>query len=325
MQTHDITFIGTALVDSIIRDLDPTPVSATGYRAGSGTLCPGGEAVNGALAARKLGLDAAILCHLGADPAGDLVAGALERGGVDLAGVLRTQDHPTPVSTLLVARDGTRRSITNAAHRYNFHPERHLDRLPAGQILVLGSLFRAPFDDPEAVRGVLAAAGEGALCFADTKLPNFRRLTLEDLKDSLPRIDYIFPNEDEGAYCTGQTDPEAMAEVFLSYGVKNVIVKLGSRGCFFKNPRETFRLDAYAIDPVDATGAGDNFLAGFAAGLLAGWDHPSSLRFANACGAICTTAQGASAALRDRQQVLDFLAARPDPVREGTVAEGPSL
>ena len=308
----DITFIGTALVDSIVLGLDPEPVSATGYRAESGGLYVGGEAVNGSLAAAKLGLRPRILCSLGQDAAGDLVVSALEAGGVDTSAVLRTADHPTPVSTLLVREDGSRRSITNAAHRYNFHPERYGERFASSRALVLGSLFRAPFDDPDVIAGVLnAPEAEGALILADTKLPNFRKLTLEDLGESLPRIDYIFPNEDEGRYCTGQTDPEAMADVFLDYGVKNVIVKLGAHGCFFKNHRETLRLDAFPIRAVDATGAGDCFLAGFTASLLAGESHETALRFANACGALCTTALGASAGLRDRAQVEELIRNHP--------------
>ena len=308
----DITFIGTALVDSIVRGLDPTPVSATGYRAESGGLYVGGEAVNGSLAAAKLGLRPRILCSLGQDPAGDLVVSALEAGGVDTSAVLRSADQSTPVSTLLVREDGSRRSITNAAHRYNFHPERYGECFARSRALVLGSLFRAPFDDPDVVAGILnAPEAEGALILADTKLPNFRKLTLDDLRESLPKIDYIFPNEDEGRYCTEQRDPEAMADVFLDYGVKNVIVKLGAQGCFFKNHRETLRLDAFPIRAVDATGAGDCFLAGFAASLLAGEDHKTALRFANACGALCTTAMGASAGLRDRAQAEAFLASAP--------------
>ena len=304
----DITFIGTALVDSIVRGLDPEPVSATGYRAESGGLYVGGEAVNGSLAAAKLGLRPRILCSLGLDPAGDLVVSALKEGGVDVSAVLRSPDHPTPVSTLLVREDGSRRSITNAAHRYNFHPERYGERFARSRALVLGSLFRAPFDDPDVIAGVLnAPEAEGALILADTKLPNFRRLTLKDLGESLPRIDYIFPNEDEGRYCTGQTDPEAMADVFLNFGVKNVIIKLGAKGCFFKNARETIRLDAFPVRAVDATGAGDCFLAGFAASLLAGADHKTALRFANACGALCTTSLGASAGLRDRAQAEELI------------------
>ena len=69
MNTYDIVFIGTALVDSIIKGFDPNPISVTGYRAESGSLNVGGESVNGAIAAAKLGMKTAILCPLGNDAA----------------------------------------------------------------------------------------------------------------------------------------------------------------------------------------------------------------------------------------------------------------
>ena len=308
---YDVTCVGTALVDSIIRGFDPEPVSASGYRAESGTLNAGGEAVNGAIAAAKLGLRTRIVCALGADAAGDLIVAALERAGVDTGAVLRSAEHPTPVTTMFVRADGTRQSITNAAHRYNFHPERAPERFASSRIVTLGSLFRAPFDDPEIVcAAVRAAKAQGSLVFADTKLPNFRRLTLDDLSGALPLIDCIFPNEDEARYYSGETEPEAMADAFLRRGVKSVVVKLGAAGCLYKSETETIRLGAYDVAAVDATGAGDNFIAGFAAERLRGSDSASALRFANACGAICTTAVGASAALRSREQVLAFLETR---------------
>jgi sugar/nucleoside kinase (ribokinase family) len=40
---------------------------------------------------------------------------------------------------------------------------------------------------------------------------------------------------------------------------------------------------------------------------LRGASHDEALRFANACGAICTTAVGAGTALQSREQVLQFL------------------
>ena len=307
-QPFDMIFVGTALVDSIVRGFDPTPVSASGFRAESGTLSAGGEAVNGAVAAAKLGLRTRIVCALGEDDAGAIVGSALRRAGVAIDAVVRSDDHPTPVSTLLVNADSTRKSVTNAAHRYNFHPERYPARLAPARIVCLGSLFRAPFDDPDVLRGVLTAArAGGAVVFADTKLPNFRALSLDDVRDSLPLIDYIFPNEDEARHFSGRADPDAMADEFLRRGVKNVIIKLGAEGCLFKNTAERIRLDAYPIDAADATGAGDNFIAGFGCALLHGEDHAQALRFANACGAICATAVGASAALRDRAQVLEWI------------------
>ena len=304
----DLICIGTALVDSIIRGFDPEPISASGYRAASGSLHVGGEAVNEAMAAAKLGLKTGILCSLGEDEAGEMVVRALRRCGVDTSRILRAKEHPTPVTTMFVRADGTRKSVTNGAHRYNFHPERDAARFADARALILGSLFRAPFDDPEIVLAVLRAARAAEqIVFADTKLPNFRFLTLDDLRGALPLIDYLTPNEDEARYYSGKEDPDAMADVFLGYGVKNVVIKLGGKGCFFKNAEESILLPACDVLTVDATGAGDNFIAGFASELLRGASHAQALRFANACGAICTTAVGAAAALRDREQVLRLL------------------
>lgn len=304
----ELLTIGTALVDSIIKGFDPKPVSASGYRAESGTLSVGGEAVNGAIAAAKLGVRTAILCSLGNDSAGTLVTAALEANGVDTGRIVRSDEHPTPVTTMFVRDDGSRQSITNTAHRYHFHPERFLGDLTGVRAVVLGSLFRAPFDDPEVISAVLKAVkSQGILIAADTKLPNFQFLSLAELKEVLPLIDYITPNEDEARYYTSKSDPQEMAEVFLSSGVKNVIIKLSAKGCYFQNAERSLRLPPFRIEAVDATGAGDTFLAGFLASLLNGASVQEALLFANACGAICTTKVGAAAALRDRAQVLHFL------------------
>ncbi len=310
----DLICIGMALVDSIIRGFDPQPVSASGYRAVSGSLNVGGEAVNAATAAAKLGMKTGILCNLGPDAAGDMICAALEGCGVDTGRIIRSGS--TPVTTMFVNADGSRKSITNEAHRFNFHPETKPELFTDARALILGSLFRAPFDDPGILLSVLKSAKQaGQTVFADTKLPNFRVLSLNDIKKSLPLIDYITPNEDEAKYFTGEEEPEKMADVFLSYGVQNVIVKLGPRGCYLKNRSESLKLSALPVKAVDATGAGDNFVAGFASEILRGANARAALRFANACGAICSTAVGAGTALKSREQVLAWM--------EGEGASGP--
>ena len=306
----DLICIGMALVDSIIKGFDPHPVSASGYRAVSGSLNAGGEAVNEAMAAAKLGLKTGILCALGEDTAGDMIVDILQRSGVEVGRIVRSKENPTPVTTMFVNEDGTRKSITNRAHRYNFHPERFPARFTDARALILGSLFRAPFDDAEIIYSVLSSAKAAEqTVFADTKLPNFRFLKLEDVRDSLPLIDYMTPNEDEARYFSGKETPEEMADVFLSCGVRSVIIKLGGKGCYFKNADQSVFLPACRIRALDATGAGDNFVAGFASEILRGASDADALRFANACGAICTTAVGAGTALQNREQVLAFLSA----------------
>lgn len=310
---YDVICIGMALVDSMIRGFDPSPVSSSGYRAESGSLNAGGEAVNTAVALAKLGMKTGILCALGNDPAGGIVRQELRENGVNTQRVVAGPE--TPVTTIFVRKDGTRKSVTNQAHRYNFHPEREPDLFTDARAVILGSLFRAPFDDPEVIWAVVSRAkAAGQLVMADTKLPNFRFLTLKDIRDSMQLIDTITPNEDEARYFTGKDEPEEMADVFLTYGVRRVIVKLGGRGCLMKDAQKTLRLPAIRIHPVDATGAGDHFLAGFTSEILRGAEAEGALRFANACGAICTTAVGAGTALRGREQVLQLLKeAESDP------------
>ena len=303
---YDLICMGMALVDSMIKGFNPEPVSASGYIAASGSLSVGGEAVNEAIAAAKLGLKTGIVCALGGDEAGDMIRSVLSRNGVSIVHAVKAIS--TPVTTMFIHADGTRKSITNEAHRENFHPERHLSAFTNARALMLGSLFRAPFDDPEIIYSVLKTAkASGQIVIADTKLPNFRRLQPEDLRASLPLIDYITPNEDEARYYTGKEDPCAMAETLLAWGVQNVIIKLGAKGCLLMTPEKTIRLPGYAVSAMDATGAGDNFAAGFASEILRGKTAEEALRFANACGAICATAIGAGTALKSREQVLQFM------------------
>lgn len=308
MSRYDIVFIGTAILDTVIKGFDPKPVSVAGYRAESGSINAGGEGVNGSIASAKLGMKSALLCFLGNDQAGDLIEVELEKNGVDTSCIVRTSQNPTPVTTIFVAEDGNRKSITNNAHKYNFHPEQYTDRFTDTKAVVIGSLFRAPFNDPDVIRAVVSEAhSRGIPVFADTKIPNFRKLTLDEIADSLSMIDFITPNEDEARFFTGEEEPEKMARVFLEKGVKNVVLKLGGKGCLLMNNDETIFMPAHSINVVDATGAGDNFMAGFVSELIRGSDVRDALAFANACGAICTTAVGTGTALQNREQVLKML------------------
>ena len=313
----DLLCIGTALVDVIIKGFDPKPVSAAGFVAESCSINPGGEGVNESATAAKLGLKTGILCFLGSDAAGDLLEGSLAANGVDLSAVVRETEHATPVTTMFVNPDGTRKSITNGAHKYNFHPERYADVIRSARAVSIDSLFRAPFDQAEIVREVFRTAKEsGALLCADTKLPNFGTLRFKDIREDLALVDYIFPNEDEARFHTGETEPDKMAQVFLDAGVKNVIIKLGGKGCYFRNAKESFRLGAFPVDAVDATGAGDNFIVGFISAKMRSLSDREALVLANACGALCASAVGGLTGVKSLEQVERFVKEHPAPWEE---------
>ena len=74
-----------------------------------------------------------------------------------------------------------------------------------------------------------------------------------------------------------------------------------------RHREECFYTKGYSVDVVDSTGAGDNFIAGFASEILNGKANEEALKFANACGAVSTTREGALAGLIGRTQIEGFM------------------
>ena len=83
---------------------------------------------------------------------------------------------------------------------------------------------------------------------------------------------------------------------------------MGEAGCYIKTSERELRLPAYDVEVVDATGAGDAFVAGFLAGVIQDWDLEQMGRFANAVGALCVTAIGATTGVKSLSETLEFMA-----------------
>ena len=89
--------------------------------------------------------------------------------------------------------------------------------------------------------------------------------------------------------------------------MKNVVLKLGGEGCFFKNAEKRFYTDPFKIKPMDTTGCGDNFVAAFVHCLLKGMEPEDCAEFACAAGALNSQGLGAHLYIESEQQILDFM------------------
>ena len=74
-----------------------------------------------------------------------------------------------------------------------------------------------------------------------------------------------------------------------------MVVKLGDEGALAADGDDFVRVAAPRVKPVDATGAGDSFDAGFIAARLAGEGLAGALALGCACGALSTQAAGGTA------------------------------
>ncbi len=270
IHSPEIICIGQAVVDCITRGVEGDPLGLGKTRAESITLNLGGDAVNESFVLAGKGRMVRLVCAVGDDMAGRFVCGEAGRRGVLTDGITAVPGLVTPVADMFVKKDGSRSSVSSAAAMLpGYIPDAEL--LAGAGVVSFASLFRAPLDQAEVIRTLVSAAHEsGAVICADTKLPTWRKLGLADLEDVLPMIDYIFPNEEEAAYYTGREDPAEMAEEFHRHGVRHVVIKEGSKGCFGSGKEGMFSIPARNVPVVDTTGAGDNFVAGFIDALLGG-------------------------------------------------------
>lgn len=85
-------------------------------------------------------------------------------------------------------------------------------------------------------------------------------------KEALAYVDILKANESEMQSITGHTNVVNGARVLSGWGVKEVIITLGSLGSVIYKDNHFYQIPAYrAVDVVDATGCGDTYMAGYLA------------------------------------------------------------
>ena len=114
---------------------------------------------------------------------------------------------------------------------------------------------------------------------------------LDGVPDLLRHVDFFLPNETEAAALTGCADPASAAAALARSG-PTAVVTCGALGVLVAGPDDSFALRARAVRPVDTTGAGDNFDAGFLAALVSGAGLREAAAVGMACGAVALTGYG---------------------------------
>ena len=123
-----------------------------------------------------------------------------------------------------------------------------------------------------------------------------------DVLSQLKGVDFFFPNEAEGERITGEREPEAMLHAFARAGFRSVALKLGENGSALLWNGSIYRAPAPKVSPVETTGAGDAFNAGFLHSWMNGGDPVDWLKAGNFCGAMSTRALGGMAGLATAQE-----------------------
>ncbi len=112
-------------------------------------------------------------------------------------------------------------------------------------------------------------------------------------KDVLPAVHFLKASEDEARVMTGLADVHESAKLLALWGVKEVIITLGSKGSVVYSNDAFFHIPAYEPAALtDATGCGDTYMAGYLSGREKGVGIQQAGEFAAATASLKIASSG---------------------------------
>jgi sugar/nucleoside kinase (ribokinase family) len=265
----------------------------------------GGSSAICAMGLARLGDPVAFIGKVGADSWGDYCIETLRAAGIDVSGLVRDP----------ALRTGVTISITSAVDRALVTYAGSIAALRAADVDAWAlddaghlhvSSFYLQHDLRPAFRRLFALAHSTGLSTSlDPGFDPSERWD-RDLLETLEAVDVLLPNETELASISGTTDLAGGLHRLVN-GRTRVVAKLGPRGSATLAKDVLLEVPAFAIDPVDTTGAGDSFDAGFLHAWLREQPLRECLRWGSACGALSTRGLGGTASQPDAAEVRALL------------------
>ena len=128
------------------------------------------------------------------------------------------------------------------------------------------------------------------------------------IHEAMSQCNIAFPSLDDSEHLTGLTNPDAVADFYLSLGAALVVLKMGKDGSMVATGERRERKAPKKCEPVDSTGAGDTFDGAFLAKYLEHGDPFRAAEYANAAAALTTMGMGAVTPIPTRKKVEAFVA-----------------
>ncbi|MDA8135596.1 MAG: adenosine kinase [Desulfobacteraceae bacterium] len=295
-----ITGIGSALVDILINESDEFLKTLHKEKGGmtlvndedithilsaspqETIVVPGGAACNTIVGVANLGGEARFIGRRGNDAYGKAFEKQLIKGRVEP--LISVSDSPTGKVLSVITPDAQRSMFTFLGASTELDPESITSGLfkETAIAMIEGYLLF----NRTLMQAALTAAKEAgsliALDLASFEVVNASRDILFDLVRDY--VDILIANEDEARAYTGFEDEEKAVED-LSRHVAYAVLKVGARGSYVSHQNNLIKIPAQeGLPPVDTTGAGDLWAAGFLFGIAHGFSIEKSGRIASACG-----------------------------------------
>lgn len=227
-------------------------------------MASGGSAANTIHGLAKLGVETAFIGTIGEDETGDFFHNDLINNNI--TPLLIKSKSPSGIANAMISKDGERTfgtflgaALELSANHLKDEQFRGYDMLHVEGYLV---------QNHELLEAILKTAKSNGLKISiDLASYNVVEENLDFLKEMVEKyVDIVFANEEEAKAFTGLEPEEALNEISKVTDI--AILKVGKKGSMIKQGDTIVNVDVREIEPIDTTGAGDIYAAGFLYGLI---------------------------------------------------------
>jgi sugar/nucleoside kinase (ribokinase family) len=285
--------VGDLVTDVLV--LPDGPLAVGSDTAGTVRVTGGGQAANTAAWSAHVGRSTTLVAAVGSDDAGRARAAELTSMGVRCA--VRAHQGAATGSVVVLAAGGERTMITDRAAALLLDPADVTAAVLAERDAVHLHLSGYPLLDPRSRAGGLAALAaarrRGLTTSVDAaSAAPLRAFGAAAFLDVVRDADLLLANADEAVVLAGPGDADQQASA-LARVVRHAVVKRGDGAVWCSHDGSTAAVAVERVPPIDPTGAGDAFAAGFLDAWLSGADPAAALAAGTALGVQAVAQVGA--------------------------------
>lgn len=302
---YDILVQGPIFCDLIFTDLPSMPVLGTEIFSGDFTVTVGGSAIV-AVGLQRLGANVGLIADIGNDPLSKLLKTLLQDMDVDTT-LIREHPYPLPQVTAALSFPHDRAFVTrfvkpenpvDLAELLSEHTAKHIHL----------SSFLGALEITDACR---IAHKAGLTVSMD---PGWDEDALRDprLHEMITELDVFLPSQSELCYIADNEDVEqALSQIFATMNDGMIVLKRGKEGAMAYGDDLRVTVPALPVTPIDTTGAGDSFDAGFLFRYIQDAPLTDCLKYGAICGALSTTKAGGATSAPTHEEVKQWLSKLP--------------
>ena len=287
---------------------DSIPVAGQTILGEKYIIGPGGKGSNQAIAAARAGGEVSFISKVGSDNYADLAISLYKDSGINYDGLEIDENESTGSAGILINRKTGENAINVVPGAAGTIGKNLIDKNLS--IIKDSKIFLTQLETPKDVTLYALKEAKSQNCI--TILNPAPSSEIPD--DFFQYIDFFTPNETEASFyfnkpVKNEDDCKVAGNFFLEKGVKNILITLGEKGCYFKNSNEEFLMHASKLNEpvVDTTGAGDAFNGALSVALSQNKTYKQSIEFANLVAGISVTREGAANSMPTKKEIEESI------------------